>query len=139
MKIDKIQLDESMWKGAKGYTFQKAQQLREHLTNSEHLLWDKLKDSKVLGYKIRRQHPIGKYIVDFYIHKLKLVIEVDGKYHDNPEQVKRDNERTSFLEFNGLKVIRFTNEAVEKDVLNVINQIKTQINEIVLKNSSPQL
>jgi len=121
--------------GAKCDTFQKAQLLREHLTNSENLLWEKLKDSKVLGYKIRRQHPIGKYIVDFYIHKLKLVIEIDGRYHEKQEQIIKDKERTTFLEFNGLIVSRFMNHEVEKDIWNVIGQIKNQIREIELKNS----
>lgn len=121
--------------GAKCDTFQKAQLLREHLTNSENLLWEKLKDSKVLGYKIRRQHPIGKYIVDFYIHKLKLVIEIDGRYHEKQEQIIKDKERTTFLEFNGLIVSRFMNHEVEKDIWNVIGQIKNQMREIELKNS----
>jgi very-short-patch-repair endonuclease len=135
MKIDKNQLDVSMWKGAKCDTFQKAQQLRAHMTNSEYLLWEKLKDAKVLGYKIRRQHPIGKYIVDFYIHKLKLVIEIDGRYHEKQAQILKDKERTTFLEFNRLIVFRCTNQEVEKDILNVIDQIKNQIREIELKNS----
>ncbi|SNR75792.1 Very-short-patch-repair endonuclease [Lutibacter agarilyticus] len=127
MKISKIQLDDSMWKGANSGTFKKAQILREDMTNSETLLWNKLKDKRLLGCKIRRQHPIGIYIVDFYIHKYNLVIEVDGEYHDKQEQIIKDKERTNFLEFNGLKVIRFKNKEVENDILSVINQIRNEI------------
>ena len=123
-----IQNQESMWKGATISTFQKAQLLRATMTSSESLLWDELKGNKLLGYKFRRQHPIGNYIVDFYVHKLKLVIEVDGKYHEKMEQINRDKDRTAFLEFNGLKVIRFTNEEVENSIENIIEKIKAEIN-----------
>ena len=130
MKINKIQLDNSMWKGATSRTFQNAQLLRATMTSSESLLWDELKGNKLLGYKFRRQHPIGNYIVDFYAHKLKLVIEVDGKYHEKEKQKKLDTNRTEFLEFNGLKVIRFKNKDVEKNLISVIQNIKEEIHLI---------
>jgi len=128
-KRNEIQLEESMWKGATASEFLKAKELRNKLTTSEKLLGDELKENKLLGYKFRGQHPIGIYIVDFYAHKLKLVIEVDGKHHLNYDQKIWDKERTEFLEFNGLKVLRFTNEEVLENIEFVIQKIK---NEIIL-------
>jgi len=129
-KEKEIQHQESMWKGAPESGFLKAKELRNNMTLPEKLLWEELKDNKFLGYKFRRQHPIGIYIVDFYAHKLKLVIEVDGQYHEKPEQENLDKERTIFIEFNGLKVIRFTNEEVLVHVKTVIQKIKNEIDLI---------
>jgi len=75
-----------------------------------------LENSK-LGYKFRRQHPIHKFIVDFYCHKLKLIIEVDGKYHESEGQKNSDLERSELLTFQGIKIIRFTNEEVLKTLI----------------------
>ena len=126
-KRNNIQHQESMWKGAPATGFLKAIELRDHMTLPEKILWEELGEKKCLGYKFRRQHPIGIYIVDFYAHKLKLVIEVDGKYHENPEQIKLDKERTSFLEFNGLKVLRFSNEEVLENIKSVIQKIRKEV------------
>ncbi len=120
MKIDKIQLDESMWKGATPQIFSNAKQLRENMTNAESILWEKLKNNRFHGLKFRCQHPIHKYIADFYCHKLKLIIEIDGGYHLTKNQDEYDNERTENLEFNEIKVIRFTNEEVENNLENVL-------------------
>src|SRR5690554_6022164 len=74
-------------------------------------------------YKFRRQHPIHIYIVDFYSHRLKLVIEVDGEYHNQEEQIQKDNQRTEILEFQDLNVIRFSNE----EIINELPQVKSTI------------
>jgi very-short-patch-repair endonuclease len=115
---------DNMWKDAPASVFSNASKLRENLTEAEGFLWLALKDNQVDGYKFRRQHPISIYIADFYCHKLKLVIEIDGGYHLSEEQQLLDKERTVALEFNGLKVIRFSNEEVLLKLPEVINQIK---------------
>ena len=115
---------DNMWKGAPASIFSNAKKLRENETEAEVLLWLALKDNQVDGYKFRRQHPISIYIADFYCHKLKLVIEIDGAYHLSEEQQLLDKERTAFLEFQGLKVIRFSNKDVLLDLPGVINKIK---------------
>jgi very-short-patch-repair endonuclease len=82
MKKFKPNYDEGMWKGAPESSFAKAKALRKDETQAEKILWAKLRNNQLKGYKFRRQHPIGLYIVDFYCHQLKLVIEIDGDYHN---------------------------------------------------------
>lgn len=127
MKKLKPNLDEGMWKGAPPEGFAKAQVLRTRMTNAEIILWEKLRKNQIKGYKFRRQHPINIYIADFYCHKLNLIIEIDGKYHDNLEQVLKDEERTRILESNGLILIRFTNYEIENELEKVLQEILKKI------------
>jgi len=104
---------------------EKSRKLRREMTEPEKRIWNKcLRKHK---YRVTRQKPIGKYIVDFYCAKLKLVIEIDGESHYEKKGIINDKERTGFLESQGLKVIRFTNEDVMKrieGVWEVINGIE---------------
>ncbi|MBK0370722.1 endonuclease domain-containing protein [Flavobacterium sp. SE-1-e] len=113
-----------MWKGASPTIFSNAKKLRESSTEAEEKLWLALKDNGIDGYKFRRQHPLSIYVVDFYCHALKFVIEIDGGYHLDQEQQLLDEKRTSDIEFQGLKVIRFTNEEVLMKLPEVIDRIK---------------
>jgi very-short-patch-repair endonuclease len=115
---------DNMWKGAPPQIFSNAKKLRENPTEAEEFLWLALRNNQLNGCKFRRQHPISIYIADFYCHKLKLVIEIDGGYHVSEEQQVLDKERTATIEFQGLKVIRFTNEEVLLKLPEVINKIK---------------
>ena len=116
--------DEGMWKGAPSSSFGKAKDLRMNETEAEKLLWEKLKNNQLEGFKFRRQHPISLYIADFYCHKLKLIIEIDGEYHFRKEQIPKDEERTKVLEFNGVNVIRFSNDEVLNSLEKVLNEIE---------------
>ena len=122
--------DDGMWKGAPPESFAKAKILRENQTKAECILWEKLRNNQLEGIKFRRQHPVNLYITDFYCHKYKLIIEVDGKYHFSNEQKKKDEERTEILKFNDIQVIRFTNEEVESNVEDVLRQIRNKIDEL---------
>ena len=82
-----------------------------------------MKDYKLRGFKFRRQHPIANYIADFYCHKAKLIIEIDGEYHNNKEQVLIDKERTAYFNEIGLQEIRFTNNQVLFEIEIVLNKI----------------
>jgi len=124
MKRHKLQNDESMWRGATPTIFANAKKLRENMTNAESILWEKLRDNQFHGLKFRRQHPINKYIADFYCHKLKLIIEIDGKYHENPAQKAYDNERSEIFEYNDVEVIRFTNKDIENNLEGVLSKLK---------------
>lgn len=93
------------------------------MTPAEKVLWHFLKGKSVDGFKFRRQHPIKTYIVDFYCHQQKLVIEVDGSIHDESEQKEYDAGRTYALEEFGLKVIRFRNEEVLFQPTSVITRL----------------
>ncbi len=130
-KRNPIQNEDSMWKGASSSSFLKAKGLRDKMTLSEKALWEELEKNNLMGIKFRRQHPIGIYIVDFYSHKLKLIIELDGKYHQNKKQQILDDERTTFLEFNGLKVLRFKNEEILENMETVIQRIENEISSLI--------
>ena len=100
-----------MFYGADRIVFEDAKLLRNNLTNEEVVFMGRLKE-RFANYKFRRQHPISNYIADFYCHKLKLVIEVDGSIHYSEERQKADKIIQASLENLGIKVLRFTNEQV---------------------------
>ena len=102
---------------------------RREMTRSETVLWDALR-SEFRGIKFRRQHPIGDYIADFLCLTEKLVVEVDGGYHDNPQQQQEDQWRTEYLQSKGYHVMRFKNEEVDTDVKGVIRSIKEELIKI---------
>ncbi len=81
--------ERQMFYGATPLIFERANQLRKNQTESEKFLWEILKNKQMLGLRFKRQHPIDKFIADFYCHSLKLVIEVDGKIHFNPEKIEK--------------------------------------------------
>ena len=99
-------------------------------TKAEKLLWEKLRNNQLEGLKFRRQHPVNIYIADFYCHKFKLIIELDGDYHNQEEQKQKDEVRTEVLRLNGLKIIRFKNEEVEQDINQVLTTIKNKIDQL---------
>ena len=130
MKKLKPNHDEGMWKGAPSDSFTKAQFLRRNETKAEKLLWEKLRNNQLEGLKFRRQHPVNIYIADFYCHKFKLIIELDGDYHNQEEQKQKDEVRTEVLGLNDLKIIRFKNEEVEQDINQVLTTIKNKIEQL---------
>lgn len=98
-----------------------AQQLRWNLTLAEQKLWQALK-GRQLGIKFRCQHPIGRFIVDFYCPQCKLIIEVDGEIHT--QQLGYDANRTEQLEAYGYQVLRFQNQEVMSNLEEVLRQIR---------------
>ena len=81
----------------------------------------------MMGYTFNRQKPLGKYIVDFYCKPLKLVIEVDGGYHEEEEQKIKDSDRQQVLEEIGLNFLRFTEKEVRKNIDSVLRVIESYI------------
>jgi very-short-patch-repair endonuclease len=100
-----------MFEGSQYLIFELAKDLRRNMTHEETVLWMHLKAS-VNGLKFR-QHPIGIYIGDFYCHKIKLIIEVDGKIHDKEENKNYDKQREDDLRRLGYTIIRFKNEEIK--------------------------
>jgi very-short-patch-repair endonuclease len=82
------------------------------MTDAERNLWLALRDRRLDGVKFRRQSTIGPYIVDFYLPRIGLIIEVDGSQHATLPGTAVDRVRTAYLESVGLKVIRFDNRQV---------------------------
>ena len=103
-----------------------AKENRRHMTDAEKALWNILRQPKC-SYKFRRQHPIYDYIVDFICIEKKLIIEVDGAYHSEPQQQEDDRIRTETLSNMGYKVIRFTNEEVLSNPKVVLRTIKEEL------------
>ncbi|HUX58726.1 MAG TPA: endonuclease domain-containing protein [Bacteroidales bacterium] len=116
-----------MFYGADSTTLRAAAILRRNMTLSEFLLWKKLKDRKIFNTKFRRQHPVDIFIVDFYCHEYKLVIEIDGEIHNNKEVHEYDLNRSAELNKFGIRVIRFSND----QIIYKIDQVLTAINEVI--------
>jgi very-short-patch-repair endonuclease len=108
---------------------QRAKELRRNQTPAERRLWAKLRRKQACGYRFRRQHPIGRCIVDFYCAALKLAIEIDGDSHAS--QVEYDAARTAYLEERGCTVIRFTNEQVRRQLDAVLDEIVRQCDALI--------
>ena len=104
-----------------------ARNLRNDSTLAEVLLWNQLKQRQMSGYRFLRQRPIGNYIVDFFCHKLKLVIEIDGESHT--EKKETDKIRQNYLEKIGLTVLRFGDYAVKTQMVGVLNKIYNWISD----------
>jgi very-short-patch-repair endonuclease len=100
-----------------------ARDLRRGLTLAEEKLWDALRGRRLNGLKFRRQHPLDRFILDFYCVEHQLVIEVDGEVHGTPDQVVRDEERTAWLTERGIRVLRVKNEEVLNNLEGVLRQI----------------
>lgn len=105
-------------------------ELRKNSTEAEEILWQNLRNRKLEGRKFLRQHPlyydlIGResfFIADFYCHEEKLVIELDGEYHQY--KLVEDKLRTNIINLLGIKVIRFRNEEVSNNLQEVVKEIK---------------
>lgn len=78
----------------------------------EVLLWEHLRGGKLDGFRFRRQHPVGPFILDFYCPDCKLAIEVDGAAHDMTERAEQDDRRTMWLNNQGINVIRFNARSI---------------------------
>lgn len=100
--------------------------MRKEATPAEAHLWQALRGS-ALGVRFRRQHPVGRFILDFWCPAARLVVEVDGAVHDEGEQVERDAERTALLELHDDHVIRFRNDEVVKDRDAVVERIRVEL------------
>jgi very-short-patch-repair endonuclease len=111
-----------------------ARRLRSHMTDSEQVLWSRLRRKQLLGVQFYRQTPIGNYVVDFYAPLAKLVVEVDGSQHLQGEQLAADAKRDAYLASQGLMVLRFDNLQVLREIEAVMEVIFGVIEERVGKN-----
>jgi very-short-patch-repair endonuclease len=128
-------IERNMFYGASHNIFEKAHELRLNMTYAEKIMWDELKNKRLFKVRFRRQHPIDIFIVDFYCHELKLVVEIDGEIHLEDEVIEYDDGRTHDIEKFGIKILRFTNDQVLnhrsiiiKEILKTINQLTLQYN-----------
>lgn len=109
------------------YLLELIREFRKNPTDAEKLMWECLRARRLNGFKFRRQHPIGRYVVDFYCHDAKLVVEVDGDIHNVPDQMEYDRIRESELKALDLSIIRFRNERVMNETENVLEEIASHL------------
>jgi very-short-patch-repair endonuclease len=93
------------------------------MTKAESILWDRLCKRRFDGLRFRRQHPIRRYIVDFYCHERRLVIEADGEVHEKRKEY--DRQRDDDLRARGYRILRFSNEVIENDIESVLNRMRS--------------
>lgn len=115
--------NDNLHKEAIGKLYEYGRELRQTATEAEKILWEELRNRKLNGLKFRRQHPVDKFIADFYCNENKLVIELDGGVHDVKENAEYDANRTYMLNEFGITVIRFRNEEVLNDIKMVLKKI----------------
>jgi very-short-patch-repair endonuclease len=99
--------------------------LRQHATNAEKLLWNRLRARQFLGLKFRRQHPVGPYIVDFYCAVFRVAVELDGGQHFTPRgAVAYDERRTAYLADHGVRVVRISYRELFHELAGALECIK---------------
>ena len=126
-----VSVEYPMYFGATPDIFKKAKELRKYETEAEKILWTKLSKNQMMGLQFRRQHPISRFIADFYCARIKLVIEVDGSIHELPENQLYDIGRSEILNDFGITVIRFSNEQIIEDIDYTINKIELTVKKLL--------
>jgi acetylglutamate kinase len=119
-------MKENMFYGAGPLIFKRAEELRKNMTSAENIIWKHVHINE-WKLKFRRQHPVSNFVVDFYCHPIKLVIEIDGGIHANEDVKKNDNLRETTLKELGLHVIRFKNEEIYMSSNDVLKKIDKTI------------
>jgi len=120
-------VEREMFLGANTKLKKYAAELRKNPTEAEEKLWKELRKFRLKGFIFRRQHPIDIFIADFYCHKLKLIIEVDGEIHESDESIEYDEGRSAELEKHGIKVLRFKNSEIINKIDLVIATISSSL------------
>jgi len=115
-----------------------ARQLRKEQPDAEKLLWRVLRNRQLAGFKFRRQHPVGPYVLDFYCHEARLAVELDGGQHNAPEGRAHDVKRTQFLQKHGIRVVRFWNHEVLQETDAVLEAIWRVLHEGPHPNPLPE-
>ncbi len=114
------------WKTTIGF----AKENRKNLTEAEETLWQLLRNRQISGYKFRRQHPVAGYIPDFVCLEKRLIVEIDGEYHNEVEQNKFDEYRSRWLQEHNYSIVRFTNDEVLKNTEEVLQKLTNSLNAI---------
>ncbi len=112
-----------------------AREMRVTPTAAEDALWQHLRDRRLASMKFRRQHAIERFVVDFYCSEARIVIEVDGDIHNHTHE--QDRTRQDFLEQQGLRVLRFTNDEVRNNIHEVLRMIESHVQNLDKRSPSP--
>jgi very-short-patch-repair endonuclease len=104
-----------------------ARELRSNHTDAETVFWSAVRSRRLMGLKFRRQHPVPPYFLDFYCHEHRLCVEIDGGQHQEESALRRDAERTEFLESSGIRILRFSNPDVLQNLEGVLVEICKEV------------
>jgi len=118
-------------------TVERAKRLRKELTEAETILWSRLRDRRLNGWKFKRQVPKGKYVVDFCCADARLIVELDGSQHTEEATIRHDADRTRFLQESGYRVVRFWNNEVSTSLDGVLQTIWANLQEPPLPDYIP--
>jgi len=121
-------MDKSHQEKVPPYIYELSRTLRANRTDAEAVLWEILRNRSLNGLKFRRQHPLGRYIADFYCAESSLVIEIDGVHHGFPDQAEYDHIREEELGSRGLNILRFRNQEIMSDPGKALEVIITAVN-----------
>lgn len=111
------------------YKIEFARELRRRQTPSEAVLWEAVRRHRLNGLGFRRQHPIGRFVADFCCESARIVVEVDGGYHETPEQRELDTERAAHFTGRGYTILRVSVDDVMNHFPDVLERIKAAANE----------
>ena len=126
----------TLHEGASNILFGYSKNLRQEHTPAEQFMWDNLRNRNIDNLKFRRQHPISKYIADFYCHQKLLVIELDGSIHDLPENRDYDRARDKYFSEAGITVLRFASEEVLGNMSLVLRTIRETTRKINIQSNA---
>ncbi len=121
---------EQMYRYYRPSTVENARGLRQYQTKVEDVLWEALRKDQFHGLHFRRQHPIGKYVLDFFCDAARLGIELDGSVHDNPDRKELDADRTAYMALAGIRIIRFSNKDVFENLAGVLASMEKAISSL---------
>lgn len=108
-------------------TLEQRRRLRRKMTEAEELFWSRVRNKQLDGLRVKRQYGLGPYILDFYIPKYKLAIELDGGVHSIELVIRKDQNKEAFLNENGISVLRLENEIVLKNIEAALKKVILQI------------
>ncbi|KGQ24711.1 hypothetical protein JP28_11310 [Gallibacterium anatis] len=115
-----------------------SQKLRSNQTDAEGKLWQRINRDQLLGFRFNRQKPLLNYIVDFYCAKAKLIIELDGSHHYEPEYQEKDRQRDDELRSLGFTVMRFSNDEIYYEIEAVVEQIYLFLEQVQISLSGAE-
>ena len=97
------------------------------MTAPELVFWTAIRERKLKGYKFRRQYSVERYVIDFYCTKVRLGIEIDGSSHFNQNQKQYDNLRSEYIHSLGIKILRYTNDEIMKNLSGVLEHVSSHL------------
>ena len=115
-----------------------SQKLRSNQTDAEGKLWQRINRDQLLGFRFNRQKPLLNYIVDFYCAKAKLIIELDGSHHYEPEYQEKDRQRDDELRSLGFTMMRFSNDEIYYEIEDVVEQIYLFLEQVQISLSGAE-